>query len=566
MDKALDNSVTKGGRQYIRPGLVTVAMATLLGMSGGVDAFEIQTGNEDVKVNWDNSIRYNLGYRVNKADPAVLANPDLNDGDSNFRSGIVTSRLDLLSELDVSYQKKYGFRLSGAGWYDPVYSKGNLNKDLATSNAFDSNGNPMAINSYTKRYYLGPSGELLDAFVFGKFEIAEMPVQVKVGRNTQFWGEGLGFNAALNGISYAQMPIDVAKAFAVPNTGAKELFRPLNNISVTAQPASTLTLMGQFFLEWEPNRYPEAGSYMAPYDYLFNGGVGSQQVLAFGVTRGNDIKPKNIGDWGVGARWSPEALNGTTFGLYYRDFSDKIPQLHIDSDTGQFRFAYADNIHLYGVSYSQQILGVSVGAELSYRQNMPLLNFGAVIPTIDLPSRGNVLTARGDTMHAVLNFLGLINRTPVFDAASYIVEFNWGNYLKVTSDPYGSFQGISSYSDINRATKDFVSIDLNFAPTWFQVFPGADLTMPLYYGRGLHGNSPTNILQKDAGSYSAGLSIDYLARHKFDLLYVDYFGKYNKDPATGAVAVNSFGVMGNNGDPALLKDRGTVSLTYRYSF
>jgi hypothetical protein len=387
-------------------------MATLLGMSGGADAFEIQTGNEDIKVNWDNSIRYNLGYRVGKADPAILANPDLDDGDRNFKSGIVTSRLDLLSEFDVSYQKKYGFRLSGAGWYDPAYSKGNLSKDLATSNAFDSNGNQIAINSYTKRYYLGPSGELLDAFLFGKFEIAEMPVQVKVGRNTQFWGEGLGFNAALNGISYSQMPIDVAKAYGVPNTGAKELFRPLNNIAVTAQPTSTLMLMGQYFLEWEPNRYPEAGSYMAPYDYLFNGGVGSQQVLAFGVTRGNDIKPRNIGDWGVGARWSPEALNGTTFGLYYRDFSDKIPQLHIDSDTGQFRFAYADNVHLYGVSYSQQLLGVSVGAELSYRQNMPLLNFGAVAPTADLPSRGNVLTARGDTMHAVLNFLGLINRTP----------------------------------------------------------------------------------------------------------------------------------------------------------
>ena len=558
MDKTLDKGVAKGGRQYLRPGLVTVAIATLLGMSGGADAFEIPTGNEDIKVNWDNSIRYNLGYRVGKADEAILANPDLDDGDRNFRSGIVTNRLDLLSELDVSYQKKYGFRLSGAGWYDPAYSKGNLSKNLATSNAFDSNGNQIAINSYTKRYYLGPSGELLDAFLFGKFEIAEIPLQIKVGRNTQFWGEGLGFNAALNGISYAQMPIDVAKAYGVPNTGAKELFRPLNNITITTQPASTLTLMGQYFLEWEPNRYPEAGSYMAPYDYLFNGGIGSQQAFG-GLVRGSDIKPKNVGDWGVGARWSPEALNGTTFGLYYRNFSDKMPQAHIDTDNGQLRFAYADNIHLYGLSYSQQILGVSVGAELSYRQNMPLLNTGAAVAATDLPSRGNVSTARGDTLHAVLNFLGLINRTPVFDAASYIVEFNWGNYLKVTEDPFGTFMGYESYTDINRATKDFVTVDLNFAPTWFQVFPGADLTLPLYYGRGLRGNSPTNILQKNAGSWSAGASIDYLARHKFDLLYVDYFGKYRTDPATGMVAVN-------NGDPALLKDRNTVSLTYRYSF
>ncbi|MFZ4856508.1 MAG: DUF1302 domain-containing protein [Desulfuromonadaceae bacterium] len=551
MDKAFSKGVTKGGRQYIRPGLVTVAMAALLGVSGGVDAFEIQTGNEDIKVNWDNSIRFNLGQRIGKADENILASPDFDDGERNFKSGLVTSRLDLLSELDVSYQKKYGVRLSGAGWYDQMY-RGHLSDDLTNSNATDSNGK-TAINSYTKKYYAGPNGELLDAFVFGKFDVAEIPIQVKVGRNTQFWGEGLGLNAALNGISYAQMPLDVSKAFAVPNTGAKELFRPLNNVSITAQPTSTITLMGQYFLEWETNRYMEAGSYLGIYDFMFNGAQG-----AFGLTRGPDITPHQAGDWGIGTRWSPEALNGTTFGFYYRNFSDKMPQLHIDNDYGQLRFAYPDNIDLYGVSYSQQILGVSVGAELSYRRNMPLLSepvvFGAGLAP--LPDRGETGGARGETMHAVLNFLGLINRTPVFDSASWIVEFNWGNWMSV-NDPNNVFKGRNSYGDIDRATKDFVSIDLNFAPTWFQIFPGADLTMPLYYSRGLHGNSPTNIMQKDGGMYSAGLSVDYLARHKFDLAYVDYFGKYRVDPALELV---------NNGDYALLKDRGTLSFTYRYSF
>ena len=71
-------------------------------------------------------------------------------------------------------------------------------------------------------------------------------------------------------------------------------------------------------------------------------------------------------------------------------------------------------------------------------------------------------------------------------------------------------------------------------------------------------NSPTNITQKNAGYWSAGLSVDYLARHKFDLMYVGYFGDLANDP-TGALAVN-------NGDPALLQDRGTLSFTYRYTF
>lgn len=550
-------------RRHIRSGLIAASLAALLGSAGSAGAFEIPTGNEEIKINWDNSIRYNLGYRVGKADEAIMANPDLDDGERNFRSGIVTSRLDLLSEMDISYQKAHGVRVSAAAWYDQAYhNKMGSDYDLGTSNAVGRDNNPKYMNSYTKRYYAGPSGELLDAFAFTKFNLAEVPFQVKVGRNTQFWGEGLMLNAALNGISYAQSPLDIAKGYAVPNTGAKELFRPLNNISVTAQPTSTLTVMGQYFLEWEPNRYPEAGSYMAPYDYLFNGGQppnGSQKFIGYGLTRGDDIVPKDVGDWGIAARWSPEALNGTTFGFYYRNFSDKMPQFHVDIDNGVFRFAYADNIDLYGVSFSQQILGVSVGAEFSYRRNMPLLNVGAGVPAADLPRGGKVLTARGDTLHAVLNFLGLINRTPLFDSAQWIAEVNWGNWLKVTSDPYSTFMGAPGYTDINRATKDFVSIDLNFVPTWFQVYPGADLSMPMYYGRGLRGNSVTNIMQKDAGSWSAGLSVDYLARHKFDLLYVDYFGKSRIDPATGMV-------VANNGDPALLKDRGTLSFTYRYTF
>lgn len=564
MGNALIEGGKGAGRCHIRSGLITITMAAFLGISANADAFEINTGHEDFKVNWDNSIRFNLGYRVGKADPAILANPDFDDGERNFRSGIVASRLDLLSEFDVSYQKKYGIRLSGAGWYDQAYHNhlGN-SSDLATSNARDTNGNPIHINSYTKRYYAGPSAELLDAFAFGKYDIADIPFQAKVGRNTQFWGEGLLLNAALNGISYAQSPLDIAKGYAVPNTGIKELFRPLNNISITAQPTSTLTVMGQFFLQWESNRYPEAGSYWAPYDFLLNGGVGRQQ--AFGLTRGHDITPHQIGDWGLGARWSPEALNGTTFGFYYRNLSDRMPQFHVDIDNGQLRFAYPDNIDLYGVSFSRQILGVSVGAELSYRHNMPLLSNPAVVAAADLPGRGNTRTARGDTLHAVLNFLGLINRTPLFDSAQWIVEFNWGNYLKVNSDtidannPNGTFKGAPTYTAIDRATKDFVSVDLNFAPTWFQVLPGADLSMPLTYSRGLRGNSPTNIMQKDAGSWSAGLSVDYIARHKFDLAYVDYFGHFSTDPATGALTVN-------NGDPALLKDRGTLSFTYRYTF
>ena len=135
MGNSLNVSGNGTGRCHFRTGLITMTVASLLMVCGSAGAFEIKTGHEDFKINWDNSIRFNLGYRVGEADSAILANPDFDDGERNFKHGIVASRLDLLSEFDVSYQKKYGIRLSGAGWYDPVYNSrlGN-NDDMATSN------------------------------------------------------------------------------------------------------------------------------------------------------------------------------------------------------------------------------------------------------------------------------------------------------------------------------------------------------------------------------------------------------------------------------------------------
>jgi hypothetical protein len=172
--------------------LIALAASFVFWMCGTAAAFEIQTGNEDVKINWDNTIRYNLGHRIGTQDKAVIANMNLDDGDRNFKSGFVTNRLDILSEFDVSYRKSYGVRVSGAGWYDQVYKDHLDNGSVATSNHFDDNGNQaIGFSGYAKKHYAGPDGELLDAFAFGNFSIGDIPVQIKAGRHTLYFGERL---------------------------------------------------------------------------------------------------------------------------------------------------------------------------------------------------------------------------------------------------------------------------------------------------------------------------------------------------------------------------------------
>ena len=332
--------------------LIALAASFFFGMCISAGAFEIPTGNEDLKANWDKSLRYNLGYRIGSQDNAVIANPNLDDGNRNFKSGLVANRLDILSEFDVAYKKSYGIRLSGAGWYDQVYKDHFDNDSVATSNHLGGNWNQiLGINDYVKKHYAGPDGELLDAFAFGNFNIADIPIQIKAGRHTLYFGESLLLTAALNAISYGQSPLDIAKGYAVPGASVKELFRPLNSVSVAVQPISTLSITGQYFLQWESNRYPESGTYLGIYDYMLSGSESYLDPALGVIVRGDDITPRDAKDWGVAMRWSPGWLDGT-LGFYYRNFSDRFPQAHVNLDplmlgsSAQINFAYASGIDL----------------------------------------------------------------------------------------------------------------------------------------------------------------------------------------------------------------------------
>ncbi|MBI5604993.1 MAG: DUF1302 domain-containing protein [Deltaproteobacteria bacterium] len=550
---------TKGLRKQSRglPGMrlrwITMALAGLLVLSGTVGAFEIKTGIEDLDLRWDNTFKYNFGYRTKGQDNAILKFPNADDGDRNFNKGIVSNRIDILSEFDIQIKKRFGARFSAAGWYDQRYHGSLDNNSVATSNHLENGRPALGLHNVTKRYFAGPDGELLDAFAFGKFDLGAVPVNLKVGRHTVYWGESLLFSGAIHSVSYAQMPIDTLKAFAVPGSEAKELFRPLFNVSTQAQLTDKFSVAAQYFLEWEPYRLPEAGAYLGFSDVLLQGG----ESLIAGPVRfihGNDIQPSGKKDWGLSARWTPQWLDGT-IGAYYRRLSDKLPQTQLNPAKGQYFFVYGDSIDLYGLSLAKQILGISVGAEVSYRKNMPLIS--DAVASTQRPAEGETLGARGNTWHGLVNFVGIVT-PPLCDLAAWSLEFTWSRWDTVTQG-LQYFKGRGGYTAIDLVTPDYAGFGINFTPTWYQVFPGMDLSMPLSYSRGLFGNSAITLGgNENAGNYSLGVSLDAYSKYRFDLKYIDFIGDYVTGP-TGAVTVA-------NGPLALLSDRGMVTFTFKVTF
>lgn len=549
---------------------LALAAATML-LAAPAAAFEIDAGNPDLSIRWDNTVRLNLATRVEGRDPKIGNSALSDEGDYSFDKGdLVAKRLDLLSEFDVVYQKRFGGRISAAAWGDAAYgnkSRSNPNAPLVNIPSYVNND----YSSYTKRFYRGASGEILDAFVFGRVDLGDMPVQAKLGRHTVYWGESLLLGGHLHSVAYAQVPLDLQKAFATPGTEAKELFRPLTQLSLQTQVSDTLSVAAQYMLEWESARYPEGGTYYGPVDFVFNGP--DRQFLSAGLgfaSRGTAAEPKQSGEWGLSARWSPAWLDGT-LGFYYRNFADKLPQTlltTVGAGTSVYTYVYADNIDLLGISLSKNVGGVSIGAEASYRRNTPLNSqvFG-VAP--GLPDRGDTKGARGDTWHALVNFVGVVPKTPLFDAASWAAEVQMARWSKVRSG--ANLFNALGYAPCNATatapakdkwdgcvTKNYAGIGFGFTPSWFQVLPGVDLSAPLTYAIGIHGNSPTvNGGNEGLGNYSVGLAADVQQRYRFDLKYIDYIGRYKS---------NATQVTSTNGLTTYLKDRGAVSLTFKTTF
>ncbi len=123
------------------PRLSASALAVMASMLTPVWAAAIDTGVPDLKVRWDNTIKYGAGFRLKDPSQSVAASavqPNVDAGDMAFKQGLINNRIDILSELDASY-KNFGARVSGAAWYDSVYRQ--------NSNDYPAGGAPNTLSA-----------------------------------------------------------------------------------------------------------------------------------------------------------------------------------------------------------------------------------------------------------------------------------------------------------------------------------------------------------------------------------------------------------------------------------
>ena len=588
-------------------------------------AFKFDTGS-DWDVRWDNTLKFNYMVRAEDIKEGIVAGdrgPLTDDADLGWDQwDTVSTRFDLLSELDVVWKDKMGFRVTGAGWHDFAYDESNHPGD----NPYLGGANTWGFLSVTPPDFTNEAqdwnetgGELLDAFVFYNFTAGDMSGNVRAGRHTIYWGNSLLLTGAVHGVAGSMVAIDVAKAFAVPGSEAQELFLPTNKISTVLQVTPNLTLNAYYSLEYQEYRIPPEGTYFSPAEIFTDDGAEFLTLApGFGFPGDEGFRPRlgqkkigdempddNNGEFGINLQyyinaWDLEAqvfylnyanktqqgLSGTltfpatvaTFGAggvppfdsFYPTFAGPPESLPTGAlGIGEFNWTYQEDIDLFGFALSKEIAGMSVGLEYVYRYQTTLRpELGATIQRIAMipdplkpvlegagitefdiravDTDSNYPGPVGDTHHLIINTVGLLKGTPLWDGGNFIVEFVASMMSDVDDNGYQDLLNVNvEEDDISTA------IAFAFNPEYYQVFPGTDMKIPMSLSYTLDtNNEPVIGLGGNPGVGTASIGVEFNINQTWTVN-----GKYN-----------AFFGSNDNGLLGLLTDRDNISFTVKRTF
>jgi hypothetical protein len=470
---------------------------------------------DGLDIRWDNTIRYSAAVRVTGQNNKLLSYPNGDDGDRNFAPGLVSNRVDLLSVLDIS-QDDFGIHASASAWYDTVYHARTDNNSPATYNAISVPNTqfPRATRNLQGQYI-----DLGDAFAYANFVVADTPVSVRLGRQTVLWGESLFF--AQNGIAAAQAPVDYNKSIADPEGYSKDVFLPVNQLSLTVQPRADISMAFYYQLEWRATRLPGVGSYFSDSDVL---GAGAERLYvapgAF-LDRDKDRAAPSTGQFGGSLHATIDEFD---FGLYALKYNSKYPVLRFQysyaapESVGEFELAYPKGIELYGASFSGYLGDSNIAGEISARRHNPLVSFSSATPYF-IPQFNNPEEygyAKGDTLHAQISSVNTLGPGVAWNSADLSAEVAANYLLGVTQDA----NAFNFYRDRFAA-----SFRILFEPHYFEVLPGLDLSIPLGLGYNAVGRSATDYTQNaGSGDLEIGISATYRSIWKASLTLTSFLG------------------------------------------
>lgn len=311
---------------------VRATLVAALCAPGSALAIDFEAGGWTGSLN--TTLTYGQLFRDEKRDPRLIAtadggtgrSPNIDDGNLNWDVDRVASSWKVISELSLD-RDNYGLFVRGSALYDyPVEEDKSERTDISES------GKNLA-GAYTR---------LLDAFVYGRWDLSGKELEVRAGRQVVNWGESTFIQG---GINNAINHFDVS-ALRVPGSELREAYLPQEILKVSYALTENVTAEAIGIFDWDNTEPEPVGTYFSANDFVPRGG--EKVILGFGafsdqgvdyrplggtliedfqaVSRGPTIEADSQGQYGAALKWFlPDFNQGTEFGFYFVNYHSKLP-------------------------------------------------------------------------------------------------------------------------------------------------------------------------------------------------------------------------------------------------
>ncbi len=308
------------------------ALVAALCVPGAAQAIDFAAGGWNGS--FDTTVSFGQTWRQESRDPRLIGtanggsgrSPNIDDGNLNYRKGRVSSAYKAVSELSLD-RGNFGLFVRGQLLYDTLV------EDSQTERTPISESGKNVAGSYLR---------LLDAFIYGTWDLGGHELDIRAGRQVVNWGESTFIQG---GINNAINHFDVS-ALRVPGSELREAYLPQEILKVGFGLTDNLTAEAIGIFDWNRTEPEPVGTYFASNDFVPRGG--EQVFLGFGafsdfgtdftslggpfienfqgVPRGPTREPSDSGQYGMSFRWFlPDFSQGTEFGFYYVNYHSKLP-------------------------------------------------------------------------------------------------------------------------------------------------------------------------------------------------------------------------------------------------
>ncbi|AMO57057.1 hypothetical protein GZ77_00965 [Endozoicomonas montiporae] len=317
----------------------------------------------------DTTLSYGTMWRVQGQDlkhydgSSTADHDDVNTNDGNraYDTGLVSQIFRVSADLEVDWEDQYGLFIRGTAFYDTQMMDRSNNWLKANQGRSPDQTNTYPYGDDWSKDVLdgqGHDAKIQDAYVYGAWDVGEMPLDVRFGKQVINWGEGIFYRDGINTVN----ALDGA-SFALPGSEVKDLLIPQNALSFRLGITDNLSMAAYYQFEWENSVTPGRGTFFSTNDLFTDGGTKGYNQIPDSLNRISGIyglanarslygdmainthgdyiiaadtstekDASDNGQWGINFKYYAEEMNDTEFGFYFVNYNSHVPFIQAQLD------------------------------------------------------------------------------------------------------------------------------------------------------------------------------------------------------------------------------------------